>query len=84
MGPLIDALRDGAEYIREDISRILVKIGEPAVVSLIYALKDRNEYVRDGVADALVRIGSSVVEPLIRAMRDKNEQKNENKMFPNA
>lgn len=51
----------------------LVKIGKPAVESLIQSLKDRKESVRGEAAEALGEIGDErAVGPLIHALKDED------------
>jgi len=70
--PLIAALHDFA--LRGEAANALIKIGKPAVKSLIVTLKDKEWIVRQCAAEALGEIGeASAVEPLIAALKDENE-----------
>jgi HEAT repeat protein len=50
----------------------IVRIGEPAVESLIASLKDDNWDVRRMAAEALVKISEPAVEPLVRRLVDED------------
>ncbi len=70
----IEALKcEGAE-VRETAFEVLVKIGAPAVPSLIEALKDDDSDVRQVAASALVKIGESAVPALISLLKDRDER----------
>ena len=72
--PLIAALRDENEDVRERAAEALGQIGDArAVEPLIAALRDKNEDVRRRAVEGLVRSGARSVEPLIAALRDENE-----------
>jgi HEAT repeat protein len=47
----------------------LVKIGTPAVISLIKKLKDRNPDVQEAAAEALDRIGTRVAKAAVTGWR---------------
>jgi len=59
------------EDLRSAAAEALVKIGQPAVDSLIKRLEDSDKYVRKKAAEALGKIGDKrAVEPLIKALGD--------------
>jgi HEAT repeat protein len=73
--PLIASLADGVEDVRVAARRALVRIGAPAVESLIAALRgsrDWEVYMCEMSAQALVDIGAPAVEPLIAAVGDED------------
>jgi HEAT repeat protein len=55
---LIAAFKDTESPVREEASRALKKIGEPAVEPLLEALKDRDEYVRLRAVKVLGQMGT--------------------------
>jgi HEAT repeat protein len=71
--PLVVALKDSNEGVRQAAAEALVKISAPAVEPLIVALKDSNEGLRKAAAEVLVKIGAPAVELLITALKDGNE-----------
>jgi len=72
--PLINALKNVDHYyhyIRNDILKVLIKIGEPAVEPLIDSLNDEDYNIRKDAAEALGNIGDErAVVPLIGALED--------------
>ncbi|MBS7281260.1 MAG: HEAT repeat domain-containing protein [Candidatus Freyarchaeota archaeon] len=75
--PLIEALKYSGHDsfdVHEDVINSLVKIGEPAVDSLIQALDDEDTLFRSNVREALEGIGKPAVPQLIQAL--KCEKKN--------
>ena len=69
--PLITALNNQDEDVREAAAWALVQIGAAAVELLIDALNDANEDVRKIAATALRKIGDPrAVDPLIAALGD--------------
>jgi HEAT repeat protein len=72
--PLIKALSDGGQEVRESAARALGEIGDKrAVKPLIKALEDEDYSVRAIAAGALGNIGDKrAVEPLIKALKDKD------------
>ncbi|MFQ5965680.1 MAG: HEAT repeat domain-containing protein [Candidatus Scalinduaceae bacterium] len=62
----------GITSTNEEATKVLVKIGEPAVEPLISSLKSENWRIRVRVALALGKImDSRAIEPLIAALNDK-------------
>ena len=72
--PLIAALKDENEYVRQAAAEVLGKIGDArAVEPLIAALKDESFSVRAAAARALGEIKDPrAVEPLIAALKDES------------
>jgi HEAT repeat protein len=69
--PLIKALEDDDEEVRETAARALGQVGDSrAVKPLIKALGDGDWEVRKAAAKALGKIGKPAVEPLIKALGD--------------
>jgi hypothetical protein len=68
-----EALKYGGGEVRQAAFDVLVKIGAPAVPSLIEALKDEDSDVCQVAASALVKIGEPAVPALIRLLKDRNE-----------
>jgi HEAT repeat protein len=60
VGPLLKALKFGAQPLRAPVGRALEAIGKPAVQSLRAALSDEYPYVRREVAGILARLGETV------------------------
>lgn len=69
----IALLNDSSLDVREKATDRLVKIGVPAIESLVAALKGENENIRHGAGQALIRIGTPAVEPLKKALKDSDE-----------
>ncbi len=71
--PLIQALKDGDNKVRQRAASALGRIGDRrAVEPLILALHDSDMFTRVFAADALGKIGDErAVEPLIQALKDK-------------
>ncbi len=70
---LIQALKDGDEYVRRSVARAFSQIGSKAVPALIQALKDGDSDVRQNAAWALGQIGpeaKAAVLALIQALKD--------------
>ena len=72
--PLISALQDSDEGVRQAAAEALGQIGDArAVEPLVAALKDSDEGVRQAAAEGLGQIGDArAVEPLIAALGDSN------------
>ncbi|NIM13846.1 MAG: hypothetical protein GTO45_17520 [Candidatus Aminicenantes bacterium] len=69
--PLINALKDDEIAAREAAAKALIKLGKPAVNSLMNALKNRDALVRLRVIDILGKIGGAkTVELIISALKD--------------
>ena len=62
-------------YLLQTAQEALVKIGKPAVESLIAALKDKNLFVRGYAAATLLDIGESVIGPLQKFIYTETENK---------
>jgi HEAT repeat protein len=69
--PLIAVLHDEDEAIRHSASRVLVRIGAPAVQPLVDSL-GWNEWEVESV---LVEIGAPAVEPLVAHLHDEPEER---------
>lgn len=70
---LVDGLHSGDSVIRRNGRQSLIKIGRPAVPSLISALKDPNDNVRWEAAKALGEIRDpAAAEALVDALEDKS------------
>ncbi len=71
--PIMAALRDQENIVRNEAQRILVELNDArAIEPLIASLRDEDWNVRKNAVSALSRIGGSrAVEPLIAALRDK-------------
>jgi HEAT repeat protein len=67
---LVEALRHGNRFVRENAANALGDISDVAAVDpLIKALEHGNEYVRENAAEALGKIGDiRAVDPLIQAL----------------
>jgi HEAT repeat protein len=69
--PLMHQLR--SDEFKEDATKALVELGEPAVPRLVQALKDKEEGTRQQAVLALGQIkDSSAVDPLIEMLADKD------------
>ncbi len=69
--PLVHQLR--SDEFREDATKALVELGEPAVPRLVQALKDKDESIRKQAVLALGQIkDSSAVDPLIDMLADQD------------
>jgi HEAT repeat protein len=68
--PLITALDN---YVPKASAEALVKIGKPAVETLIAELQDNNRHVPEQVIEVLSKIGDTrAVEPLVAALKDQD------------
>ena len=77
MDPLIACLKKsppaaGQADIRDAAADALVRIGQPAVESLIASLKDSDLSCHRRIADVLVKIGQPAVEALIACLAAKD------------
>ncbi len=54
--PLVHALKDRNEFVREGAADALVRIGDSVVVPLIKELRDKNEYNRKCENDMVGKI----------------------------
>jgi HEAT repeat protein len=71
--PLIVAMSDVDNLVRNAASLAITRIGKPAVKPLIYALSHPNKYLRTRIAYALGQIGDpQAVSPLTRLLDDKS------------
>lgn len=59
--PLICTLKDASWMVRKQVAKSIIRIGEPAVESLIKALHNQNYYVR-----------YYAIEPLEKTLKDKS------------
>jgi HEAT repeat protein len=67
---LIEALKDGESWVREEAAQALRSIGSPAVPALCGALKDEDVEVRYLAAKALGDIGDkSAISPIKERLR---------------
>jgi HEAT repeat protein len=72
--PLLTALRDENDHVREEAADALGRIGDPvAVPALIQSLKDPQRGVRLRALSALVRIGDPAKPALEKAMGSVEE-----------
>lgn len=70
---LIENLNDPDWDVRNYITDILVKIGEPALEPLIKALENDDLDIRMEAARVLGRIGNKkALDPLVSALKDEN------------
>jgi HEAT repeat protein len=69
MRGLILALRDENLGIREDASKVLAKLGTPAIGPLIASLHDPDLYMREGAVDALAQY-KPLPDEAVRALTD--------------
>ncbi len=75
VNPLIAALKDDDQQIREAAASALLHVTLPRVEPLIAALKDDSLLIREAAAKALVRSRNSLaVEPLIALSKSKSIQ----------
>ena len=70
IAPLTQSLKDKEEKARNEVLKALVKIGDPAVNTLIMAVKD--EKLEEGAKSALIKIG----EPASRNLMFKYNNQN--------
>ena len=74
VAPLIAALHDQEQCVRDAALNVLGDMGERAVKPLIATLKDEDETIRKEAATALGQIGDErAVEPLIATLKDEDE-----------
>jgi len=68
--PLIAALNDVNEYVRQAAAEVLGELKDTrAIKPLIVAFNDKDKDLRRALAEALVKIGASAVELLITALK---------------
>jgi HEAT repeat protein len=70
---IVDSLGNAGEATGALVQEVLVRIGMPAVGSLIDALSDRNTKLRGRAAETLVAIGSASVDSLIQTLRNPSD-----------
>jgi HEAT repeat protein len=69
--PLIEALENPKESIRERVANILIRIGVPAIKPIVAALRESTPYARRMMTEILGEIGDrSAVQPLITMLQD--------------
>ncbi|MEW5953614.1 MAG: HEAT repeat domain-containing protein [Bacillota bacterium] len=72
--PLIEALGDDEESVKESAVVALGIIGRPAVMPLINVILDEEKCeIRSEAGDALVRIGKPAVKPLVKVLNNCND-----------
>ncbi|MFQ6125485.1 MAG: HEAT repeat domain-containing protein [Candidatus Heimdallarchaeota archaeon] len=72
--PLLQALSDRSERIREKVAEALGRISKPrAIKGLINALQDDYGHTRQNAMEALIKIGPDAVETLIKALKHRNK-----------
>ncbi len=71
--PLIAALHDPLEIVRNSATNSLAQIGAPAIEPLLAALHDPLEIVRNCATNSLAQMGAPAIEPLIAALHDPLE-----------
>lgn len=72
--PLLQALSDRSERIRENVAEALGRIGRPrAIKGLIHALQDDYGHTRQNAMEALIKIGTDAVETLIKGLKSRNK-----------
>ncbi|MFC1719443.1 HEAT repeat domain-containing protein, partial [Candidatus Poribacteria bacterium] len=69
VGNRLDVYKDD-DGARQNASKALARIGEPAVPALIDVLKSDNKEARDSAADALAMIGEPAIPDLIETLTD--------------
>jgi hypothetical protein len=73
IGPLVEALTDEVGDVRQRAYDALIKLGGPAVPSLVGLLVAEDEELRQSVTEILRKIGKPAVEPLAVALGDADE-----------
>lgn len=74
VGPLVEALNDEVGDVRQRAYDSLIKIGGPAVPSLIPLLVSEEDEVRQSVTEIIRKIGKPAVEPLATALADADDR----------
>lgn len=74
VGPLVDALNDEVGDVRQRAYDSLIKIGGPAVPSLIPLLVSEEDELRQSVTEIIRKIGKPAVEPLATALADADDR----------
>ncbi|WP_341536987.1 HEAT repeat domain-containing protein [Methanosarcina barkeri] len=73
--PIVQALKDKNNNVKQYAGEILVGIGKPAVEPLIEALSDDDAYTSSTAAWALGNIGDKrAIKPLIQNLSAENEE----------
>lgn len=73
VGNRLDVYRDDNNG-RENASKALARIGEPAVPALVGVLKSDNKEARDSAVDALAMIGKPAIPGLIELLGDHDRE----------
>ena len=71
VAPLIQSLKDEEEGVQNEVLKSLIRIGDPAVDTLIMALKD--EKLGEGPKLALIKIGESASRNLVFKYNNQNK-----------
>ncbi|HSF08941.1 MAG TPA: HEAT repeat domain-containing protein, partial [Nitrospirales bacterium] len=71
--PLLSALRDDSEALRNHAASQLGAVGEEAIPKLINMFLEDDCVIREAATSALVQMGEPAVDPLIEALKDDEE-----------
>lgn len=72
ISPLIHALHDWRDGLRQFAVRRMVSIGEPAIPHLLEALKASQQYTQESAAIALATLGPVSIPYLLKAMKSED------------
>jgi HEAT repeat protein len=73
VGPLIEALTDEVNDIRQRAYDSLIKIGAPGVTAVASLLTHEDDDLRQAASEIIRKIGKPAVEPLTEVMLDADE-----------
>ena len=71
--PLLSALRDDNESLRDHAASRLGEVGSEAIPKLIEMFLEDDCVIREAATSALVQIGEPAVDPLLEALKDDEE-----------
>ncbi len=71
--PLLSALRDDNESLRDHAASRLGQVGAEAIPKLIDMFLEDDCVIREAATSALVQIGEPAIDPLIEALKDDDE-----------
>lgn len=74
VGPLVEALTDDVGDVRQRAYDSLIKIGGPAVLSLVPLLASEEDELRQSVTEIIRKIGKPAVEPLAAALGEAEDR----------
>src|SRR5207249_10945053 len=75
VGPLIEALNDEVNDIRQRAYESLIKIGAPSVPAVASLLTHEDDDLRQVASEIIRKVGKPAVEPLTEVMLTRSEER---------